>query len=139
MPVLRIVAAVLRDPEGRWLLVRKRGTSVFMQPGGKLEPGEAAADALVRELAEELGLRVDPSALGHVGRFEAPAANEAGFTVDADVYTAPLSGPVEALAEIEELYWLDPARPAGVELAPLLRDHLLPAPAAPSGRDGTAG
>ncbi|MEU7873633.1 NUDIX domain-containing protein [Dactylosporangium sp. NPDC049140] len=128
MPVIRIVAAVLRDPAGRWLLVRKRGTSVFMQPGGKLEPGEAAPDALVRELAEELGLRVEAAELGHVGRFTAPAANEAGFTVDADVYTAPLHGPVEPLAEIEELYWLDPAAPDGVELAPLLRDHLLAAP-----------
>ncbi|WP_433219784.1 NUDIX hydrolase [Dactylosporangium sp. CS-047395] len=127
MPVIRIVAAVVRDSQGRWLLVRKRGTTVFMQPGGKLERGETPADALVRELAEELGLSVDPAALGHLGRFEAPAANEAGFTVDADVFTAPLTGPVSAQAEIEELYWLDPAHADDVPLAPLLRDHLLPA------------
>ena len=124
--MIRIVAAVIRDAEGRWLLVRKRGTSVFMQPGGKLEPGEAAADALVRELAEELGLRVGIGQLGRVGRFAAPAANEAGFTIDADVFTAPLSGPVGPLAEIEEVRWIEPAEPGDVQLAPLLRDHLLP-------------
>ncbi|MFI5912220.1 NUDIX domain-containing protein [Dactylosporangium sp. NPDC051541] len=126
MPVLRIVAAVVQDQNGRWLVVRKRGTTVFMQPGGKLEPDETAADALVRELAEELGLRVGTAQLGHVGRFEAPAANEAGFTVDADVFTAPLTGPVAPLAEIEELRWIDPAGPGDLALAPLLRDHLLP-------------
>jgi len=126
VPTIRIVAAVVRDAEGRWLLVRKRGTGVFMQPGGKLEPGEAPADALVRELAEELGLRVGADQLGHVGRFSAPAANEAGFTVDADVFTAPLSGPVEPLAEIEEVRWIEPTRPGELALAPLLHEHLLP-------------
>jgi len=124
--MIRIAAAVVRDAEGRWLLVRKRGTRVFMQPGGKLERGEAAADALVRELAEEVGLHVDADQLGYVGRFSAPAANEAGYTVDAEVYTAPLGGPVEPLAEIEEVRWIEPTCPGDLELAPLLRDHLLP-------------
>jgi 8-oxo-dGTP diphosphatase len=117
---LRIVAAVIRDPEGRWLLVRKRGTTAFMQPGGKLEPGEAPDDALVRELKEELGLTVGTGELGHVGRFTAAAANEAGFDVDADVYTAPLAGPVAPLAEIEEMRWVGPEESGDLELAPLL-------------------
>ncbi|WP_067501998.1 NUDIX domain-containing protein [Actinoplanes sp. TFC3] len=120
MPTLRIVAAVVRDDRSRWLLVRKRGTTAFMQPGGKLEAGEAPDDALVRELNEELGLVVTPEQLGHLGRFTAPAANEAGFDVDCDVYTAPLAGPVEALAEIEELRWVDVREPGDLELAPLI-------------------
>jgi 8-oxo-dGTP pyrophosphatase MutT (NUDIX family) len=120
VPTIRIVAAVIKDDSGRWLLVRKRGTSVFMQPGGKLEPGEAAGDALVRELAEELGLRVGADELGHLGRFTAPAANEPGYDVDADVFTAPLGGPVEPLAEIEELRWVVPGRTGDLPLAPLL-------------------
>jgi 8-oxo-dGTP pyrophosphatase MutT (NUDIX family) len=126
VPTLRIVASVIRDPEGRWLLVRKRGTTAFMQAGGKLEPGEGAAEALVRELAEELGMSVTVDELEHVGRFRAPAANEAGFDVDADVYLAPYPGDVSPLAEIEEARWVDVTDPGGLHLAPLILDHMIP-------------
>ncbi|MGY6554126.1 MAG: Nudix family hydrolase [Wenzhouxiangella sp.] len=59
---LEVVAAVLRDPQGRVLLAQRpegkhlAGTWEF--PGGKLEPTESAAAALERELEEELGIRV---------------------------------------------------------------------------------
>ena len=43
---IHTVAAVIRDAQGRVLLVRKRGTPTFIQPGGKREPGEAPADEL---------------------------------------------------------------------------------------------
>ena len=49
---IQIVAAVAVDAEGRVLLVRKRGTLVFMQPGGKLESEEMPIEALRREIAE---------------------------------------------------------------------------------------
>lgn len=43
------------------LLVRQGGQ--WMLPGGGVEPGESHAEALVRELAEETGLAVDPGPL----------------------------------------------------------------------------
>ena len=55
-----IVAALIRDEAGRVLLVRKRGTLAFMQPGGKRDPGEDDTTALARELHEELGCRLVP-------------------------------------------------------------------------------
>jgi len=123
-PVLRIAAAIILDEDGRMLLVRKRGTQVFMQPGGKLEPGESAAECLVRELKEELGLAVDAASLDWVGRFGAPAANEPGHHVDCDVFRVSSIGVVTAAAEIEEARWFSRELLSTVPLAPLTAMNL---------------
>ena len=124
--VIRIVAALIVNDAGEVLLVRKRGTEMFMQPGGKYEPGESAPEALVRELDEELGIVARPDDLEHLGYFEADAANEAGHTVEAEVYSLRITGPVSPLAEIEELLWLDLADLDTVPVAPLSVEKIFP-------------
>ena len=63
---LHVVAAVMRDANGRILLARRTDgrdlAGAWEFPGGKVEPGETAAQALARELREELGVAVDPAA-----------------------------------------------------------------------------
>jgi 8-oxo-dGTP diphosphatase len=121
-----IVAALIRDREGRVLLVRKRGTAAFMQPGGKREPGEDDVAALARELDEELGCRVVPDSVSSIGIFDCQAANEPDRQVNAAVYVVDVTGAVAARAEIDEILWIDPSAPPDISLAPLTRDHVLP-------------
>ena len=121
-----IVAAVIVDDAGRLLLVRKRGTERFMQAGGKIDPGETPAVALIRELHEELLLVVEPDDLDYLGRFHAPAANEAGHVVDAEVYFVSARGEAVASAEIDELVWVSPLEALKIPLAPLTGEVLLP-------------
>ncbi|WP_020179289.1 NUDIX domain-containing protein [Methylopila sp. M107] len=123
---IRIAAALLLGPDGRALLVRKHGTTAFMQPGGKIEPGETPVDALARELHEELAVSLPEGASRHLGRFSAPAANEPGRRVEADVFRVDWHGLVAPAAEIAEARWVDPASPGDIELAPLTRSHVLP-------------
>jgi 8-oxo-dGTP diphosphatase len=66
LSLIRIAAALLIGPDGRTLLVRKRGTEAFMQAGGKIEAHEQPVHALARELEEELGLVIDPATDGSV-------------------------------------------------------------------------
>ena len=124
--IIRIAAAVLISPDGRTLLVRKRGTQAFMQPGGKIDAGEQPVDALTRELEEELALLIDPASATWLGHFAAPAVNEPGFEVQAELFLVRISQPVVATAEIEEVQWIDPQGDGGLVLAPLTRDLVLP-------------
>jgi len=124
--VLRVAAGIITDTEGRTLLVRKAGTTHFMQAGGKIEPGESAVDALSRELREEIGLELDPDTTEYLGSFRALAANEPNTVIRAEVFALIVAGEVRAAGEIEELVWVDDPLNAGLELAPLTRDTIVP-------------
>ncbi|WP_411375628.1 NUDIX hydrolase [Arthrobacter sp. MPF02] len=127
-----VVSAVcVFDPEGRLLTVRKRGTGMFMHPGGKPEPGETAVQAAARELAEEVGIVIDPRELELMGVWIADAANEAATDIEATVFRAPGTWQAHPSAEIAEIRWLDLAELARSgafpqDLAPLLTEHILP-------------
>jgi len=123
---IRIVAALIRDDAGRVLLVRKRGTSAFTQPGGKRDGGEDDVAALSREIAEELGCGVLAGSIRSLGEFDAVAANEPGFRVQASLYGVDVTGEIAPSREIDETIWIDPAAPPDIVLAPLTRDHVLP-------------
>jgi 8-oxo-dGTP diphosphatase len=124
--VIDIVTALVRDQRGRVLLVRKRGTENFMQPGGKREPGESDLVSLARELHEELGCGIVPGSAKELGVFEAPAANEPGQQVRAAIFAVSLAGEITCQAEIEDYAWIDPREPGDTPLAPLTRDIVLP-------------
>jgi 8-oxo-dGTP diphosphatase len=124
-PVIRVAAAVIVDARDHVLLVRKRGTAAFMQPAGKIMPGETSLEALKREIAEELGVSASSSAIRPLGRHVAEAANEPGHLVEADVFSVSLEGEPRATAEIDEIAWVDPAKLGDIELAPLTRETVL--------------
>jgi 8-oxo-dGTP diphosphatase len=66
-PLLWVAAVALIDADGRVLLAQrppgKSMAGLWEFPGGKLEAGESAESALVRELAEELGIETTDSCL----------------------------------------------------------------------------
>ncbi len=125
-----VTASVCVVRDGLLLTVRKRGTSRFMLPGGKLEPGETPVDCAVREAAEEVGLDLSAADLVELGDWTADAANEPGALVHSTVFVAPPSRPDQpepvASGEIDELRW-QPLGDRSPDLAPLLATYVLPA------------
>lgn len=139
-----VAAVVLTDPQGRIALVRKQGTGRFMLPGGKIEPGEQPEACAIREVAEELGVALDPERLVLLGVWEAPAANEPGHRVHGHIYVhpwptgSPDGGELHPSGEIEAVLRLHPDEAGGRDdLAPLFEFRVLPVLRGPGG-DGMA-
>ena len=118
-----VVAAVALVRDGHVLTVRKRGTERFMLVGGKLEPGESARDAALRETWEEVGLRIESATL--LGEFHSMAANEPDHTLHSTVFWVESDAEPVASTEIAEVRWT-PVRDHPDDLAPMLEHHVLP-------------
>ncbi len=60
--MIEVAAAVIERPDGAYLLAQRPAGKVYAGywefPGGKVDPGESAAQALEREIHEELGITV---------------------------------------------------------------------------------
>ncbi|GAA5116366.1 NUDIX domain-containing protein [Alloalcanivorax gelatiniphagus] len=119
-----VVAAVALVRDGHVLTVRKRGTQRFMLVGGKLEPGESALEAALRETREEVGLQISSATL--LGEFLSEAANEPGHSLHSTVFWVESDAEPVAAAEIAEVRWT-PLRDHPDDLAPMLEHHVVPA------------
>lgn len=125
--IIYIVAAIILDQHNQLLLVRKKGSAFFMQAGGKTEQHETPIMTLKRELEEELALTVQDEQCAYVGHFDAPAANESGYLLDAHVFLLHIAHQtILPHAEIEEIVWCDIAHAKKLSLAPLTKDKLIP-------------
>jgi 8-oxo-dGTP diphosphatase len=89
--VIDCVGAVIKDGQGRLLLVKRGhepGAGLWSLPGGRVEPGETDAEALVREMREETGLVVRAGEL--IGSVRRPAGD--GDVLDIRDYAATVIG-----------------------------------------------
>jgi 8-oxo-dGTP diphosphatase len=92
------------------LVVRSQQKSLFYLPGGKREPGESDATALIREIGEELSVTLLPESMQFTEFFKAQADGKPqGVQVQLTCYQAEYSGQLQPAAEIEELAWFNSA------------------------------
>jgi len=123
------VAAVIFSPEGV-LLQRRDDNRLWGLPGGGVEPGESVTEAVIREVFEETGLRVEPRRL--IGVYSAPEHHQIITYPDGNVihYVSSVfectvtGGTLTCCAETLELGWFDPeALPADVMPISRIRIH----------------
>ena len=117
-----MVAAVIRDPDGRVLLARRpegrHMAGLWEFPGGKVRDGEAPTEALARELVEELDCRTTIAEPVTFAVHEEP-----GLRILLLFYAAALDGCEPRPREGQEIAWVPvselhryPTPPADAEL-----------------------
>lgn len=122
--VTLVVAAAMLDHEGRLLLQQrpagKRHGGMWEFPGGKVEANENPRFSLVREIEEELSVRLDAEHFTPAGFAEEPAA-EGYPAIVMLLYTASVwHGDIEPL-EAQRWSWFAPAQASALDLPPMDR------------------
>jgi 8-oxo-dGTP diphosphatase len=120
--------AVVRDQEGRLLLVRRGhepGLGTWSLPGGRIEPGESAAEAAAREVREETGLDVA------VGERLQTVDLAGGYRVH-DFAATVTGGELRAGDDADDVRWCTPDDVNLLELSAGLLDELRRMGAIPS-------
>lgn len=124
MTSVRCVGAIVHDERGRLLMVRRGhapSAGTWSVPGGRVEPGESDADAVVREVHEETGLEVRPGDL--VGHVERPGPD--GVVYDIFDYAAEsVSGRLAAGTDAADARWVAADEIATLECSPGLVEEL---------------
>ncbi len=131
-PLILVAAVALVDADGRVLLARrpegKSMAGLWEFPGGKVDPGETPETALIRELAEELGIDVAASCLAP---FTFASHAYPDFHLLMPLYVCRKWSGIPMAREGQRLTWVRPARlgeypmpPADKPLVAMLRDLL---------------
>lgn len=86
---------------------RSKGKNVYYIPGGKREQGETDKEALIREIKEELGVKLIPESLKFLDRFKGPAhGQDEKVILKMTCYSGDFTGKISPRSEIEEITWL---------------------------------
>jgi mutator protein MutT len=123
--ILKASGIIIKD---RKLLVEKSvGKEFFIHLGGKIEPGETAKQALVRELKEEVSIDVSQDDLELFDQNSAPAANSPEVNVHMDVFLVKRwSGEIIPDNEVEELRWITSDVPKDIKLGSIMEHETIP-------------
>jgi 8-oxo-dGTP diphosphatase len=130
--IVLVSAVALVDADGRVLLAQRPAgkpmAGLWEFPGGKVDPGETPETALIRELAEELGIDVTASCLAP---FTFASYSYPDFHLLMPLYVCRKWSGIPAAREGQRFAWVRPARlgdypmpPADKPLVAMLRDLL---------------
>lgn len=111
----------------KFLLERHGGKDTYIVPGGKLEAGETAAEALVREFREEFGLEIKSTALEYLDTFSSPAVHSPDRIVHIETFLIKeWDGEITLHDGIEGVMWINSHNITEVTVSPTAVTYVLP-------------
>lgn len=100
--------AFIETKNGQILSTKSKGKSKYYIPGGKREIGETDEQTLIREISEELDVKIRNETIEYVGTFKAQSdGSKDGILVKMTCYKGEYDGILRPKNEIEEIKWLN--------------------------------
>lgn len=116
---------IIRDK--KLLVERSKGRDFFIAPGGSIEPGETAKQALVRELKEEFSIDAKEEDFEAFGTFEAMGANHPDKVVKMEVFVvSDFKGEPTPSSEVEEIAWVTTADIDNLPMGSIFAHDVMP-------------
>ena len=114
-PTIRVVAALI-EREGRYLVTQRRPSAVLPNlwefPGGRVEPGEADAAALAREIRERLDASVQVAEVVSVVKHD-----YSNYSIELHLYRCVLEGAFRPVG-VQDARWLQSSEFDGYAFTP---------------------
>ncbi|MFI8262101.1 NUDIX hydrolase [Streptomyces sp. NPDC085665] len=123
--VVPSVTAVVRDEQGRLLLIHKTDNNLWALPGGGHDAGESIAQTVVREVEEETGIAVVVEDI--VGLYTDPQHviayddGEVRQQFSICFHARPVGGSLRTSSESKEVRWVAPADLGELDIHPSMR------------------
>ncbi|MGA6159299.1 NUDIX hydrolase [Stenotrophomonas sp. NPDC087984] len=123
--VVPSVTAVVRDEQGRVLLIHKTDNDLWALPGGGHDVGESIAQTVVREVEEETGISVVVESI--VGLYTDPQHvmayddGEVRQQFSICFHARPVGGELRTSSESKEVRWVSPADLDELDIHPSMR------------------
>jgi 8-oxo-dGTP pyrophosphatase MutT (NUDIX family) len=136
--LLPVAYAVVRDQSGRVLLVRRADDGNWELPGGRVETGETAGGAAIREIREEAGITVELTGIAgiysdpsHIVVYPDGAQQQIAVVFHAHSEITPGSSLKPDCAETVDAEWFTPAATRQLTMHDAVRTRLTNAIARP--------
>lgn len=102
--IIKIAGVVIRD--GKLLITKPFDKDVFISLGGTLEDGESELECLLREIEEEIGVKITNTPKFFFRSPIEEAVGKPGMTVQISLYLIEIEGEPIASNEIETIHWI---------------------------------
>lgn len=128
MNKITIASAMILNSKLEILLVRKKNSTYFQLPGGKVKKDETYFEALQRELNEEINLQIKVEDCIFIGTHETEAVNEKNTRVIGNLFeiVATNASEIHIQNEIEEMAWINYSNYKNYKWAHLAKEFILP-------------
>nr|WP_297307857.1 NUDIX domain-containing protein [uncultured Flavobacterium sp.] len=128
MNTITIASAMILNKKNEILLVRKKDSTYFQLPGGKIKTNETIIETLQRELQEEINLSVKEKNCVFLGNHQTEAVNEKNTIVIGNLFEV-IDTNIDSIKiqnEIEEMVWLNASNYNNYKWAHLAEEFILP-------------